>query len=210
MILSKVVFHFQSFYMAKIFQPSLLERLACSPATYCISCHKSSQWKHTVQTKTTVHQVITMLATSKNILFPGPNHQCWWPFTLIFTLAPSLVLGWQSNCWVISTDGLQVVRTWKRTFLEVGSMVVTWWIVATLPSDIQCKRQLLWTTASFWLQHFPTHKRTADLHLHLNLLLSKYHLYKKNLYNKHCLHENNMKCWNLDCIILWGQCSCKG
>ena len=27
-----------------------------------------------------------------------------------------------------------VVLTWNRTFLEVVSMVVTWWIVAFLPS----------------------------------------------------------------------------
>ena len=33
-----------------------------------------SIWKYTVQNKATIHQVTTMLATSKNVLFPGQNH----------------------------------------------------------------------------------------------------------------------------------------
>ena len=45
----------------------------------------------TLHKKTTIHQVSTMLATSKNVVFPGhnhhANHQYWWPFTLIITLA---------------------------------------------------------------------------------------------------------------------------
>ena len=46
--------------------------------------------KHTGQT--TMHQLTTMLSTSKNVLLPGPNHLLTislWPFTL----SPSLVLG---------------------------------------------------------------------------------------------------------------------
>ena len=49
---------------------------------YSTSCSQPAQ-------KATIHQVTTMLATSKNVLFPGHNHQCWWPFTLIITLAGS-------------------------------------------------------------------------------------------------------------------------
>ena len=44
-------------------------------------------------TKNNMHEVITKLATSKNVLFPGPK------------------------------------KIGNRTFLEVASMVVTWWIV---------------------------------------------------------------------------------
>ena len=36
------------------------------------------QAPNTVQ-KAIIHQVTTMLATSKSVLFPGPNHQYWWP-----------------------------------------------------------------------------------------------------------------------------------
>ena len=37
--------------------------------------------------KATIHQVTTVLATSKNVLFPGhntpANHWYWWPDTLL-------------------------------------------------------------------------------------------------------------------------------
>ena len=36
-----------------------------------------------------MHQGTTMLATSKNVLFPA-NHRYWWPNTLIITLASTL------------------------------------------------------------------------------------------------------------------------
>ena len=72
--------------------------------------------------KASIHQVATMLATSKNVLFPGHNHRYWWPDTLIITRASASV-------------GLSVpvVSRWlwpgSRTFVEVASMMVTWWIV---------------------------------------------------------------------------------
>ena len=50
----------------------------------------------TLGKKATIHQVTTMLATSKNVPFPGHNHRCWWPFTLIITLA-----GIQANITVL-------------------------------------------------------------------------------------------------------------
>ena len=60
--------------------------------------------------KPTIHQVTTLRATSKNVLFPDLNHlltcSCWWPDTLI------------------SPEHQR----------EVASMVVTWWIAAFLPS----------------------------------------------------------------------------
>ena len=31
--------------------------------------------------KATIHQITIMLATSKNVLFPGHNHRYWWPDT---------------------------------------------------------------------------------------------------------------------------------
>ena len=60
--------------------------------------------------KSIIDQVATMLATSKTVLFPGPNHQCWWSDTLVITQTPA---------------DLEIGH-----FLEVGNMVVTWWIVA--------------------------------------------------------------------------------
>ena len=75
--------------------------------------------------KNTIHQVTTMLASFKNVLFPGHNHQYWWPDTLIIS-------------WEPASEGSSVpmVSKWlwpgNRTFLEVASMVVTWRIVAFL------------------------------------------------------------------------------
>ena len=51
--------------------------------------------------KATVQQVTTMQATTKNVLFPGHNHRCWWPDTLIIDWAPPRVI----KCRVISTGG---------------------------------------------------------------------------------------------------------
>ena len=49
--------------------------------------------------KATFHQVTTMLATSKNVLFLGHNHHAnhryWWTFTLIIAGAP---LAETNNC----------------------------------------------------------------------------------------------------------------
>ena len=60
------------------------------------------------------------------------NHRCWWPDTLIITLA---------RAWAIisvRSSAAVVQSTWfcpgNRTSIEVDSMVVTWWIVAFLPS----------------------------------------------------------------------------
>ena len=82
--------------------------------------------------KATVHQVTTMLATSKTVLFTGHNH-------LVTTDAddPSLA----SAQAIIEVSGHQhrwlawLLGPGNRTFLEVASMVVTWWIVACLPSE---------------------------------------------------------------------------
>ena len=45
-----------------------------------------------MQTKASIHQVTTMVSTSKNVLFPGHNHPAnyryRWPGTLIITWAP--------------------------------------------------------------------------------------------------------------------------
>ena len=75
--------------------------------------------------KAPIHQVTTMLATSKNVLFPGPNH-------MLTTSAddPSLA-GAQP---IIKVSSAPVVSRClgpgSRTFLKVAGMVVTWWIVA--------------------------------------------------------------------------------
>ena len=50
--------------------------------------------------KATIHQVTTMLAISKNVLFPGYNY--------VLTTGTddlSLTGAWAIKCWVISTGG---------------------------------------------------------------------------------------------------------
>ena len=71
-----------------------------------------------------------MLATSKNVLFPGHNH-----LLTIDTDDPSLagirvIIRVRSSGPVVS----RWLRPGNRTLLEVASMVVTWWIVAFLHS----------------------------------------------------------------------------
>ena len=44
----------------------------------------------TLGEKNTIHELTTML-TSINALFPGHNHLCWWPGTLIIAQAPARV-----------------------------------------------------------------------------------------------------------------------
>ena len=73
--------------------------------------------------KPTIHQVTTMLATSKSVLFAGHNHRYWWPFT-----------GWCSGDYQRVESSVLVVGRWlwsgNRTFLELASVVVIWWIMA--------------------------------------------------------------------------------
>ena len=76
--------------------------------------------------KATIHQVTTMLATSKNVIFPGPNHQCWWNFTLIITLTGTRpiikVLGHQ-HWWLAGGYNLEIghFKRWLAWWF-------TWWI----------------------------------------------------------------------------------
>ena len=103
----------------------------------------------TLHKKATIHQETTMLATSRNVLFPGYNH-------LLTTGADDLTLWllperqwairprfnsfnarWRlGNNQSVGSSALLVSRwLWPgtRTFLEQASMVVSWWIVAFLP-----------------------------------------------------------------------------
>ena len=72
-----------------------------------------------------------MLATSKNVLYPGHNHL---PTTgtddplLTGTWAIIKATGHQYR-WLAGGYNLEIGH-----FLEVDSMVVTWWIVDILPS----------------------------------------------------------------------------
>ena len=54
---------------------------------------------HALGKKATIHQVATMLATSKNALFPGHNHWYWWLDTLIIGSKD------YNQCRVIGTGG---------------------------------------------------------------------------------------------------------
>ena len=73
-----------------------------------------------------------MLATSKNVLFPGHNHLLTTgaddPTTLIITLVGAqaiIKVAGRKHHWLAGGYDLEIGH-----FLEVGSMVVTWWIVA--------------------------------------------------------------------------------
>ena len=72
-----------------------------------------------------------MLATSENVLFPGSNHR------VLITLHSNCHSCWRSGD-NQSGSSTRVISRWlgpgNRTFLEVASMVVTWWIVAFLCS----------------------------------------------------------------------------
>ena len=74
--------------------------------------------------KATIHQATTMLATSKNVLFPGHNH-------LLTTGTDDPTLWY---CQRVKGHQYRWFSRWfwpgNRTFLEVTSMVVTQWIVA--------------------------------------------------------------------------------
>ena len=67
--------------------------------------------------KASIHQVTTMLATSKNVLFPGHNH-----LLTTSTDDPALWLS-PEHQWAKCYD-LELGH-----FLEMASMVVTWWIL---------------------------------------------------------------------------------
>ena len=75
----------------------------------------------------TIHQVI-----SKNVLFPGHNH-------LLITGTDDLSLWLSPERQRVKGHQYRWLAWWllpgNRTFLEVASIVVTWWIVAFLPSD---------------------------------------------------------------------------
>ena len=84
--------------------------------------------------KSIIHQLTTMLSTSKDVLFPSHNHLCWWPDTFTIAWVPARV--------IIKVSGHQYwwLPPGNRTFLEVGGMVLTWWIVDFLPRkcNIEC------------------------------------------------------------------------
>ena len=87
----------------------------------------------TLPRKATIHQVTTMLATSKNVLFPVIT-ACYPP--ILMTLHSDYHPRWCSGDNQSVRSSVKVVSTWlwseNRTFWEVASMVVTWWIVAFL------------------------------------------------------------------------------
>ena len=103
----------------KFWRIPLPQFLDISKSRFCI-CFVLLFHPFTAQ-KTTIHQVTTMLATSKNVHFD------YHPST--------------SECGNKSEgSSAPVVSRWlwpgNRTFLEVASMVTTWWILAFLSSDI--------------------------------------------------------------------------
>ena len=123
--------HFSEFNLQMISSLSYMY-MSCNSHMYELYpfCIILSFFVNTAQ-KRTIHQVTTMLATSKNVLFQvhnhHANHRYWWPDTLIITRAP-----------VHEGSSISVVSRWlwpgNRIYLEVASMVVTWWIVAFLRS----------------------------------------------------------------------------
>ena len=72
---------------------SLIHSHSLSHVTHSLSANRCISFKHLISLhciskeihvdpsldeKASIHQVTTMLATSKNALFLGPNHRCWW------------------------------------------------------------------------------------------------------------------------------------
>ena len=103
-------------------------------------------WDGALRKKATIHQVTTMLATSKNVLFPGhyhlTNHWYWWPFTR-----------WHPSNNQSVRSSIPVVSRWlwpgSRIYLEVVSMVVTRWIVAfSYSGDMTIKAVFTFTSFS--------------------------------------------------------------
>ena len=81
--------------------------------------------------KATIHQLTTMLFTSKNVLFPGNNHLLTAgadDLSLAGAWAIIEVMGHQHQ-WLASGYDLEIGH-----FLEVDSMVVSRWTVALLRS----------------------------------------------------------------------------
>ena len=80
----------------------------------------------TLRKKATIHHVITMLATSKNVLFPCHNH-------LLTTGTDNPFPSRRSNDNQSVGLSVSVVSRWlwpgNRTFSEMANVVVTWWIV---------------------------------------------------------------------------------
>ena len=101
----------------------LLQKIEHQPIGECR--RRKMLLSHTAQKKVTIHQVTTMFATSKNVLFPGHNH--------LPTTGPddSTLNIAQVPAWItISLRSWRpVVSRWlwlgNRKFLEVASMVVT-------------------------------------------------------------------------------------
>ena len=60
--------------------------------TSCIITHSVTPEQRTLGKTDTIRQITTMLATFKNVLFPGHSHLYWWPFTLTITRAPVRVI----------------------------------------------------------------------------------------------------------------------
>ena len=81
-------------------------------------------------TKSHNDQVTTMLATYKNVLFPGHNN-------LLTTSTDDPTLWLSSECHRESSVKVVRRRLWpgNRTFLEVASMVITYRILTFLRSD---------------------------------------------------------------------------
>ena len=85
-----------------------------------------------------MHQVTTILAISKDVLFPGHNQLLTTSTALHFDYRPNTREGDNQSV----RSSVLVVSSWlspgNRTFLEVASMVVNWWIVAFLCSVSRC------------------------------------------------------------------------
>ena len=105
---------------------------------HCILPRKMRLFKmfNTAQTKNTIHQVTTMLAASKNVLFPSHNHPAdhwdWWPFTLIITLAGT----WA----IIKVSGYQYQWLAGGYDLEIGHFKKwpAWWLPGGQWFFVQC------------------------------------------------------------------------
>ena len=125
--------------------------------------------------KATINQVTAMLATSKNVLFPGYNHLLttgtddptlwlwpershwnWWPFTCWHS-------GNNQSVGPSAPAASRWLRSGNMTFLEVASMAVTRWMVAFWAVRVQGTTLLIMTAINYTVYN------TIRMQIHGNL-----------------------------------------
>ena len=122
------LFSFKDYFNPHLHFLCLVMHVCLSSIFPCL--HHLPQLHAALRKASSIHQVTTILSTSKNVLFPGHNHHCWWLFTLIITLSGTRATVSLKNVKCHSRPQHRWFSRWmwpaNRTFLEVDSIMVTW------------------------------------------------------------------------------------